>query len=474
MRLPFLKRNREPLPDGTPAAAIHRNRGDLRIWWLYIALAITSLIEVYSAASAEVYRSTFILVPLLKQGAILALGIFVAWLIVRYVTPRHIVNATIPIIVLAFILSWAPVVLPWFGLEELAKPKNNAARWITIPGLPDYQVSEMTKIGIVFLGAYLLPKGNVNRDLKHRYITLWVVSALMIFPILKENGSTGVMLFATVFVMSFFQLGFRSKYILRTALIACAALVFIIGIFALLPAEAQQSVFPRGSTWINRFKSSNPADDATLTAARIDSLKYAVTDKNAQQQYSKMAIARGILPQGSGNSKMRDMLPVAHADFIYPIIVEELGIFGLLWIPFLYLFLFFRVSTLAIKTKNAFFSMIMLGLIFVYTLQAMVNITISTGVFGDFVTGQSLPLIGKGGSSILTMGVSFGIILVITRFMQDQRDINRRQAQAALAGESEAPTPEAQPVQEAETTRVPEDDTPCCPPPQISTGTQSA
>ena len=177
-----------------------------------------------------------------------------------------------------------------------------------------------------------------------------------------------------------------------------------------IPKEKMPEALGRAYTWVARIDRS---------AQETDENKYVMNDENLQVQHGRIAVARGgFLGVFPGNSVERDYLPHAYDDFIYAIIVEEMGLAGGIFVMFLYLVLLFRTGQIATVCKSTFPAMLVTGLGLLITLQATVNMFVGSG-FG-LVTGQPLPLISRGGTSILVTCIYFGIILGVIREIKSE------------------------------------------------------
>jgi cell division protein FtsW len=191
-------------------------------------------------------------------------------------------------------------------------------------------------------------------------------------------------------------------------------LVLGFGLVKTIPKESMPGAFDRAYTWVARIdRFSSDKDDETK--------KYEITDDNRQVQHGRIAIARGgvfgVMP---GNSVERDFLPQAYSDFIYAIIVEEMGMLGGILVIILYLILLFRAGRIATKCSSVFPAIVVIGLSLMIVIQTFINMSVATSLIP--VTGQPLPLISRGGTSILITCIYFGIIFGITRQMKEEQE----------------------------------------------------
>jgi cell division protein FtsW len=243
-----------------------------------------------------------------------------------------------------------------------------------------------------------------------------VVSGVIIGLILLENFSTAAILGLIIFAMMFFG---RISWKKLAAILGIVVGMMLIGyvVVKAVPKEKMPSAFDRAYTWVARID---------RTAKASDEEKYVINDENLQVQHGRIAVARGgffgVMP---GNSIERDYLPHAYDDFIFAIIIEEIGLGGGILIMLLYLWLLFRTGQIATVCKSTFPAMLVTGLGLLITLQASVNMFVGSG-FG-LVTGQPLPLISRGGTSILITSIYFGIILGVIREIKSEEEKKYKQ-----------------------------------------------
>jgi cell division protein FtsW len=284
--------------------------------------------------------------------------------------------------------------------------ENDATRWLVIAGV-QFQPSELAKLSVIIVSADFISRiKNPETDEKRYFWSTIILLAIICPLILLENFSTAVLLFAVVFTMlfiskvSFKRLGFVAGSLMLMLFLGIAAIKII-------PQEKMPSAFDRAYTWsarIDRFSSDKSEEED----------KYVINDENLQVQHGRIAIARGglfgVMP---GNSVERDYLPQAYSDFIYAIIVEEIGLVGGIFVILLYLILLFRAGRIATKSPTVFPAVLVIGLSLMIVVQAFVSMSVATSL--GPVTGQPLPLISRGGTSILITCIYFGIIFGVTR-----------------------------------------------------------
>lgn len=272
---------------------------------------------------------------------------------------------------------------------------NEASRWIVLPGTGlSFQTSDLAKISlIIFIARHLTNNQDNIKDFKTGFqpIMIWIL--VVVGLIFLANFSTAAMLFLISITLLFIG-RVRIRYIAATLGVGLALL--IIG-YLIAP---QLSHLGRVGTWANRIERfiDGNSDDGG----------------NFQAEQSQIAIVKGgLLGQGPGKSEQRNFLPHPYSDFIFAIIVEEYGLWGAIILIGLYLLLFYRIGLIVRKSSSSFGSYLAIGIGLSLTIQAMINMGVAVGIFP--VTGQTLPLVSMGGTSILFTSASLGILLSISR-----------------------------------------------------------
>lgn len=421
-------------------------KGDKVIWIVFFLLCMISVVEVYSASSTLGYKSGNYWFAALKHSSFLALGWFFM-IVVLNVKCKYFKVATPMLVPLAFVM----LLFVWlFGHSE-----NGASRWINFLGFIPLQPSEIAKGAMILATAQILsamqtPEGAAPKAMKYILIT----AGFLILPIAPENLSTAALLFGVVILMMIIgrvplrQLGMLFSGIAFFVLLVLS-LIFLVGKSdSEMQAEAvsnelhmsddatkqsnvevteasQQStekgplykVTHRFDTWKNRILGFFDSEEVAPKDYDLD--------KNGQVGHARIAIASSNLyGKGPGNSEARDFLSQAFSDFIYAIVIEELGILGAAFVAFLYIILLFRTGMIARQCKNAFPAYLAMGLALLMVTQALFNMAVAVGLAP--VTGQPLPLISKGGTSSVINCVYIGVILSISRTAQrkDEKEID--------------------------------------------------
>lgn len=396
-----------------PAKTI--GRADRHIWGIYISLLIISVIELYSASSREVASSAMgVFGPLVRHTIMLAAG-FVIILGLQRVHYRHFYGWA----ALFVIASVAAAVYCMFFGEII----NGARRSFSFLGF-SIQPSELLKLSSVLILAIVAQRNQMKGGGVTNTGVAIMAGVVMLFGgLLIQQGLTNTLLLMSISMAMFLIGGVQWKkiWIVLGVYIVCFG-VFYVATHSGDDDEAEprteqttsahaddiaaSTAGERGGTWGHRLQ--RWLDPTPKYERKIDA-------KNRQEMYAYMAQANGgIFGVFPGNSRETARLPLAFSDYIFSIIVEDLGLVGGVLVLLLYLWLMARASGIAARCNRAFPAFLVLGLAVMIVMQALFHIAIVTGVFP--VSGQPLPLISKGGSSILVTSIAFGIMLSVSRF----------------------------------------------------------
>ena len=393
-------------------------KGDKVIWIVFFMLCMISLVEVFSASSNLTYKSNNFIMPIMKHAIMLAVGGFIA-VVITNIPCRYFKLAT------PFLIFISLVTLSWVLIA--GESINGANRVIELAG-QTFQPSEIAKGTIILSEAQILAAMQTERGADRKaFKFILFISLLMIFLIGLENLSTALLLFASMFLLMFIgrvpwiQLGKLAGTCLGLALIGIL-LIEIVGddtkvedpkltkVEEVAKPKKERSfiekLFHRADTWkarINKF-----TDDKEVAPQDYD------LDKDAQVAHANIAIvSSNVIGKGPGNSVERDFLAQAFSDFIFAIIIEEMGLFGATLVVFLYIVLLFRTARIANRCDNNFPAFLCMGLALMLVLQASANMLVAVGIVP--VTGQPLPLISKGGTSTIINCAYIGAILSVSR-----------------------------------------------------------
>ncbi|MDD4968077.1 MAG: FtsW/RodA/SpoVE family cell cycle protein [Paludibacter sp.] len=378
-------------------------KGDATLWIVFFFLCILSIIEMYSASSTLAYKASNHTAPMLRHAGFLTGGILIAFFV--HLIPYRFIRI---FSYLGLLLSSLLLVYVLFkGHSE-----NDAARWLVIGGI-QFQPSELAKLSVIIVAADLISRIRDNAKDEWIYFRNTIIMLIAVCGlILLENFSTAFILFTVVFIMMFIG-RISMKYLGSLAGILIITLVIGYGAVKAIPEKSMPHMFKRAYTWVARIERHS---DKTAKGG-----KYVINDKNRQEKYGQIAIARGgvfgVMP---GNSVERDYLPQAYSDFIYSIIVEEMGLIGGILVIILYLILLFRAGQIATRCSSVFPAIVVIGLSLMIVIQTFINMSVATSLIP--VTGQPLPLISRGGTSILITCIYFGIIFGITRQIKSEQE----------------------------------------------------
>ena len=377
-------------------------KGDRVIWIIFMFLCLISAVEVFSATSTLAYKNVNHWAPIARHASFLLTG-FVAVVVIHNIHCRFF-SLGILLLLISIVML---IVTPFIGVSE-----NDAYRWLSIFGF-QVQPSEFAKLGSIIFVSFMLSKRGVFTE---KTIFWWIFIGVSITCalILPENLSTAFMLFGVCFLMMF--IGQIS--IVRLTKLA-GVLILLLGLFVaswfVIPDTMwkQIPIMDRVPTWKGRlakfFNNNNDNDANTFNA------KVLFNGDNYQVTHAKIAIARGgISPQMPGHGKQRDFLPQAFSDFIYAIIIEELGLVGGGFVLLLYIMILVRAGMIARKCQKLFPKYLVLGCGLLLVVQALANMAVAVNLIP--VTGQPMPLVSRGGTSTVISCVYFGIILSISRF----------------------------------------------------------
>lgn len=409
-------------------------KGDKVIWMVFLLLCLISVIEVFSASSALTYKGTNYLIPIGKHVGILLMGVFctiitlhIDYKYFRVLTPLMLI---ISMIMLVMVLITGEVT-------------NGTQRWLSILGI-QFQPSEIAKGAIVLATAQVLGAMQTeNGARKEAFKGIAIVWILLVPLIGRENFSTAALITLVMYIMMIIgrvpkkQIG----YLTSAGVILAGSLLALI-LLSDKPKETvndkrqltevidnkkeEESIFERffhrTGTWharISKFieKPQRPED--------ID------LDKDAQWAHANIAIASSnVVGKMPGNSVERDFLSQAFSDFIYAIIIEEMGIWGAIGVAFLYFVLLLRAGRIASRCENNFSAFLVIGLTLLLVVQAFFNMAVAVGLVP--VTGQPLPLISKGGTSTIINCIYVGAILSISRTANRKKKQEEQEPQTAV------------------------------------------
>ncbi len=389
---------------------INNLKGDRVIWAFVALLALFSFMPVFSASSNLAYigQGTGNTISyLLKHLAHIFIGLFIIFLVHK--VPFHYYRGLSKI---ALPIVWG--LLGYTLVKGTVIAGANASRWIQLPFIGiSFQTSTLASLVLlIFVARYLSKKNDEPVSFQTSIIKLWLPVFFTLALILPANFSTTALIFSMVLMLTFV-----GKYPLKyLGLIIATGIGILLLFYGMSKVFPDSNLFSRVNTWENRIKNFS-------------------TDKPGEDDYqiekAKIAIASGgIYGLGPGKSVQKHFLPQSSSDFIFAIIVEEWGLIGGLGILLLYILLFFRFVIAAHKANSLFGQLLVVGLGFPMIFQAMINMAVAVELLP--VTGQTLPLISSGGSSIWMTCIALGIIINVTKkeeeIAQELSDKARREA----------------------------------------------
>lgn len=391
-------------------------KGDKVIWMVFFFLCVISVVEVFSASSELTYKGGNYMAPILKHMALLLIGI-VCMVVTLNIKCKYFK------IVTPFMIIISLITLLWVFVA--GQSTNGAQRWIALLGF-QFQPSEIAKGTVILATAQILSAMQTDKGADRHAMGYVIAVWLMLVPlIMVENLSTAALLSLVVLIMMVVG-RVPGKQLGKLLGLLTLAGIFVISVVWFTGKDETQNpnnlteqvdnkqdgskrsggILHRMDTWkarINKF-----VNHKELAPNEVD------LDKDAQVAHANIAIATAnYVGKGPGNSVERDFLSQAFSDFIYAIIIEEMGIEGALFVALLYIILLFRTGRIASRCENNFPAFLAMGLALLLVTQALFNMCVAVGLAP--VTGQPLPLVSRGGTSTIINCVYIGVILSISR-----------------------------------------------------------
>lgn len=393
-------------------------KGDKVIWMIFFFLCIISVVEVFSASSGLTYKSGSYMSPLIKHLGILLMGIFCMVITLNIKCKYFKILTPFMLIISFFTLIWVFIA---------GQSTNGAQRWVSLIGI-QFQPSEIAKGTLVLATAQILSALQTDHGAdKNAFKFILIVCAFIVPLIGLENLSTAALLCLVILLMMVIgrvpmrQLG-KLLGVTLAFILAVFAGVMLLGTDRgnvnsnkKMTEQVEQGkkeegmlakVFHRADTWKSRIDKFTSSEE--VAPSEVD------LDKDAQVAHANIAIASSnVVGKGPGNSVERDFLSQAFSDFIYAIIIEELGVEGAVGVAVLYIMLLFRTGRIASRCENNFPALLAMGLALLLVTQALFNMCVAVGLAP--VTGQPLPLVSKGGTSTMINCIYVGVILSVSR-----------------------------------------------------------
>lgn len=395
-------------------------KGDKVIWMVFFFLCIISIVEVYSASAGLTYKGGHYWAPIVKHTGILLVGVF-AMVVTLNIKCKYFKIVT-PFLLVISIIALVTVLIA-------GQSTNGAQRWISIIGI-QFQPSEIAKGTMVLATAQILSAMQTEQGAdKNAFKYILIVSGCIVPFIMVENLSTAMLLCLVIFLMM--MIGRVPGKILGKVLGIVTLLIVTVFALVMLVGQDREKINAQGQQVVQVSNTAGKEETTMFTKVfhRFDTWKARIDrfidgkeiapedfdlDKDGQIGHANIAIvSSNVIGKGPGNSVERDFLSQAFSDFIYAIIIEEMGITGGVFVAMLYIILLFRTGQIANRCENNFPAFLAMGLALLLVTQALFNMCVAVGLAP--VTGQPLPLVSKGGTSTIINCVYIGAILSVSR-----------------------------------------------------------
>lgn len=422
-----LPEDKEPKESKTASKALEEFstplKSDKYIWAVFITLCVISIIEQYSASSREIAASN-VMGPILRHCAMLGMGAVVTILLSRVpykwfipLTPLFVIIATLAMV---YVLFKGQII-------------NGARRSFNLAGI-QIQPAELIKLSSVLIIAFVMSQGKVITNTK---VTVCAGIVLFFGALLFSQGLTNTILMMCISLSMMLIGGIKWKQFIVVILVY--GMAGGIGVLYKATQETddhtQQLITETGrdeqgnAATINRWSLWVARINRFMDGDTVPKYQQPINDLNRQEMHAYMAQANGgIFGVMPGNSRETARLPLANIDFVYSIVIEDLGLVGGIFLLIVYLSLLGRAAAIAMGCRRVFPALLVLGMAVYIVLQAICHMAIVTGA--GPVSGQPLPMISKGGTSILTTSIAFGIMLSVSRYAT-----NRQAKKQAIAAE---------------------------------------
>ena len=422
-------------------------KGDKVVWIIFLMLCLISVVEVFSASSTLTFESGNHWGPITQHSIFLLTGALVVVLChnipYRWFQVLPVILLPISLIFLAMLLFFDKLNIA--GLLVIEKI-NDAGRWIKLCGVT-FQPSELGKMGVVIATAFILSKRQSEQEANPKaFKHIMIVACLVCGLIFPENFSTSALLFGVVFLMMYIGRVATRKLLMLMGTLGGILVAGII--FLTVTKDIDSNFLHRLDSWRGRIENFTKTEKVAPNDFDINA--------NAQEGHARIAVATSnVIGKGPGNSVERDFLSQAYSDFIFAIIIEELGLVGGIVVVFLYICLLIRIGRIAKKCNRTFPAFLVIGIGLLLVTQALFNMMVAVGLAP--ITGQPLPLISRGGTSTLINCVYIGMILSVSRYTaaieeEEKRLAEQRLQDAMIPMTVDAGQPEDTAARAAETT----------------------
>lgn len=423
-------------------------KGDKVIWVIFLFLCIISIIEVFSATSTLSYKTGNHWAPITQHTIFLIIGAAVV-LVVHNLNYRLFQLIPFFLLPLSALMLIVVSVMGFITGDKI----NGASRWMSLLGI-QFQPSEFAKMAVIIYVSFILARNQEeNRANSKAFKLILYVTGFFFLIIAPENLSTAGILVMVVVIMMFIGRIEAKKMLKLLGVFACIAFVGL-SLILLAPQKSNSTPLAQGTEiavsegtqenesgsdglpFLHRFSTWKMRLVRFVHPENVPASEYDI-DKNAQIAHARIAIATSnIIGKMPGNSVERDFLSQAFSDFIFAIIIEELGLIGGILVVVLYMWLLIRAGRIAKKAKGNFASFLVMSIALLLVIQALINMCVAVGLMP--VTGQPLPLISKGGTSTLINCAYIGMILSVSRYtmkLDAQKDEYRTEADTEIKKE---------------------------------------
>ena len=401
---------------------------DRAFWVIFIALVVVSVLALFSASSTLIRQATAHglnpVSPIALQIVYLLAGVAIAYGL--QFLPSWLFRLA------GYALFAVGLVFLLLNAAHIGVTINGATRWIRI-GAITIQSSEIAKLGLIIVVSDLLTRIKDDYTQRRYFWFVIVLTGITCLLIMFSNLSTAILLGGVIVLLMIIA---RIPWKWLAGIIGVAATVLVLGYFIVEFGFVRQEKrltgpFARATVWVSRI------DNKLLEHKDSNQAALKINDDNYQAMLARVAVARGgqsffgVLP---GNSVERDHLPLAYADYIFAIIVEETGMFGSIALVFIYLAILFRACFTSSRYSDYSAQLMVMGLGLMITVQALVSMAVAVGL--GPVTGQPLPMISKGGTSAIITSIYFGIMMGVAR---EQNEKKAQQDAVTIESRNEIP-----------------------------------
>lgn len=395
---------------------------NVKVFVLFVLFTLMSVYAVMTASGSEMYEYIFKgrgLSPIAKHLGILLVcyaTIFAMSLIPLKVS-RYVRSIATPLYILGCV---GLLFLLFFNGVTI----NGSTRWVYVFGLISVQPSEFCKLGFILclslMSCLFFEQSRQDRSTYWRYYGWPLVILMGAVAYIGYSNMSTALIFAVCTLILLFVYKMPFRWLISTLGVIVTFIGLVFAVAFMLPED--MSVGRLGTFKARIERSLEEKND-----------KIVLTDENRQEYYANIAIANSkFIGRGIGNSEMKDILPMAMSDYVLAVIIEEIGIWGMALVSLLYISWFWLILVIAHREEDRFFRYVLYGIGVFYPFQALINFVVVSGII---TTGQPLPFISAGGSSILSNTISLGVVLMISRWQTERKLLREAEEAKALSNE---------------------------------------